>query len=72
MNTAIKISAIALVAIVMGLSAIAPVIPQAHAIPVNEKICAEIQGIIENIKAAGQNVPPELLKLLSDCEGIGK
>ncbi len=65
MNKIMIITVIALVAVVMGMSVVAPMIPQAEALP--GQACDAIRDAADRIEAAGGTVPPKLQALVDHC-----
>jgi len=68
MNKTIAITSIVLVAVVMGMSAVAPMIPQAEAIPT--QACPGIIKATQQLAAAGKPIPPNLRALVTHCEAF--
>jgi len=66
MNKTIAITAIVLVAVVMGMSAVAPMIPQAEALP--DRACDAVLEAVKRVRA--ENRPDALLELKEHCETV--
>ena len=60
----LAITAIVMVAVVMGMSAVVPMIPQAEALP--QQACDTIIEAVKRIRA--ENVPDELKELVAHCQ----